>query len=233
MSALLSNIYLTDFDKQIYDKGQNEGFVYRRYCDDLLIICKPSQVNDLKNYLMDLINREYKLTIQDKKTDVIDFKRSPNGKIRSYRRAYDSVSGTFTPLKNDDSNFKNLQYLGFEFNGQNIYIRPGSLSRYFRKMKARVVKSVSMAYSKNSKSDTIFKQQIYSRYSHLGKRNFLSYAYNASKKYYLNSDGERKEGMNSPSIKRQIAAHMRILKQEIEKTSEQRATQKKVEKIKK
>ena len=63
---------------------------------------------------------------------------------------------TFNPLPNDDKNYKNLQYLGFEFNGKNIYVRPGSLSRYFRKMKARIVKSVSMAYSENSKSDTIF-----------------------------------------------------------------------------
>ena len=88
-----------------------------------------------------------------------------------------------------------------------------------------------MAYSTNSKSDTIFQQQIYSRYSHLGKRNFLSHATNASKKYYVNSQKERKEGMDSPSIKRQIAAHMRILKQEIEKTNEQRSEQKKTNKI--
>lgn len=226
MSALLSNVYLAEFDREIFEKGQNEGFVYRRYCDDLLVICKPDQVNQLKDYLMNLIKREYKLTIQNRKTEVVDFKPSPSGQIRSYKREFIEATETFESLQNDDSNFKNLQYLGFEFNGKNIYIRPGSLSRFFRKMKSRIVKSVSMAYSKNSKSDTIFKQQIFSRYSHLGKRNFLSYANNASKKYYTNSAGDRKEGMDSPSIKRQIAAHMRILKQEIEKTSEQRAEQK-------
>lgn len=233
MSALLSNIYLAEFDREIFEKGLNEGFVYRRYCDDLLIICKSEQVNQLKDYLMDLINREYKLTIQNRKTEVVDFKPSPSGQMRSYKREFVEATHTFDPLPNNDSNFKNLQYLGFEFNGKSIYIRPGSLSRYFRKMKARIVKSVSMAYSENSKSDTIFKKQIFSRYSHLGKRNFLSYANNASKKYYNNSAGERKEGMDSQSIKRQIAAHMRILKQEIEKTSEQRAEQKIVSNVKK
>ena len=232
MSALLSNIYLADFDKEVFEKGQKEGFVYRRYCDDLLVICKPEKVNDLKKYLMDLINRAYRLTIQDKKTDVIDFKPSINGQIRSYRREYDVASEAFNPLPNDDKYFKNLQYLGFEFNGKNIYIRPGSLSRYFRKLKARIVKSVSMAYSKNSKSDTIFKNQIYSRYSHLGKRNFLTYAKNASKEFYKNAKGDIKEGMNSPSIRRQISAHMSILKREIEKTSHQRAIQKGLSKVK-
>lgn len=231
MSALLSNIYLAAFDREIFEKGLREGFVYRRYCDDLLIICKPAQVNELKDYLMNLINLEYKLTIQNRKTEVVDFKPSPGGQMRSYKREFVEATQTFDPLPNNNSNFKNLQYLRFEFNGKSIYIRPGSLSRYFRKMKARIVKSVSMAYSENSKSNTLFKQQIFSRYSHLGKRNFLSYANNASKKYYTNSEGERKEGMNSPSIKRQIAAHMRILKQEIEKTSEQRAKQKGAHKI--
>ena len=62
-------------------------------------------------------------------------------------------------MPNDNKNFKNLQYLGFEFNGQSIYVRPGSLSRYFRKMKARIVKTVSMAYSTNSKSDKINKNK--------------------------------------------------------------------------
>ena len=181
---------------------------------------------------MRAIDTDYKLTIQDKKTEVIDFKLSPKGVVRSYRREYNKETKAFDPLPNDDRNFKNLQYLGFEFNGQNIYIRPGSLSRYFRKMKARVVKAVMMAYSKNSGSDTIFKQQIYSRYTHIGKRNFLSYAKNASKKYYVNSRGERKEGMDSPSITRQLAAHMRILQQEIQKTSAQRAEQKGFKRVK-
>lgn len=233
MSALLSNIYLAEFDQAVFEKGQKEGFVYRRYCDDLLVICRPNQVNFLKDYLIDLINREYRLTIQDKKTEVIDFKLTPNGQMRSYKREFDDYTKTFLSLRNDDKNFKSLQYLGFEYNGKNIYLRPGSLSRYFRKMKARIAKSVSIAYSKNSKSNVIFKQQIFSRYSHLGKTNFLSYANKASKDYYKNSAGEQKEGMGSPSIRRQIAAHMRILNQEIEKASSQRAEHKNVKILKK
>ena len=219
MSALLSNIYLLDFDRKVFEKGQREGFIYRRYCDDILILCSPDQVNILKDYIISLIKNDHKLTIQNEKTDVIDFKPYGNGKFRSYKRNFNDELKAFEPLPNEDCNFKNLH-------GQNIYIRPGSLSRYFRKMKAKIFKTVSMAYSPNSKSDKIFKQQLYSRYSHFGRRNFLTYAKNASKKYYKNSKGVRKEGMDSPSIKRQIAAHMRILQQEIKKTSSQRAARK-------
>src|SRR5690606_19240307 len=113
-------------------------------------------------------------------------------------------------VENEQKFYKNLQYLGFEFNGIATYIRPGSLSRYFRKLRGRITKTVMMARGKNSKSAKIFKAQLYHRYTHLAKKNFLSYAYKASKKYYKNSKGETKEGLNSQHIRRQIAAHFDI-----------------------
>jgi RNA-directed DNA polymerase len=123
---------------------------------------------------------------------------------------------------NNPKFYKNLQYLGFEFNGQNIFIRQASLSRYFRKMKARVRRSIIMWKSKRRKSPELFMQQILHRYTHLGKRNFLTYAYNSSKKYYVNSLGKRREGMDSPAIRRQIARHFEILENEITKRSKKK-----------
>lgn len=35
LSALLSNIYLVDYDEVMMEKAKSEGFVYRRYCDDI------------------------------------------------------------------------------------------------------------------------------------------------------------------------------------------------------
>jgi len=224
MSALLSNIYLIDFDEYLYQLGQKMGFIYRRYCDDILIICNGNDTNRIKNLVVNEINSRYKLIIQDKKTEIVDFKDDQKGRLRAFKRIYNPETKTFNSTDNLEHNYKNLQYLGFEFNGQSIYVRPASLSRYFRKMKARIVKTVMMAYSDNSKSSVINKQQIYHRYSHLGKRNFIQYSLNASKKYYSNSDGVLKEGMNSKSIKRQISAHFAIILREIQKTSEQRAS---------
>ncbi|MCB8964209.1 MAG: hypothetical protein H6536_04120 [Bacteroidales bacterium] len=225
MSALLSNIYLIDFDKYLKELGLKIGFLYRRYCDDLIVVCPTDKVNEIKDIIIKEILNKYNLIIQDKKTEIIDFKPNEKGIIRGFKRKFDKETNLYNTLENKEINYKNLQYLGFEFNGQKTYIRPGSLSRYFRKMKGRIVKSVMMAYSKNSKSSVINKQQIYHRYSHLGKRNFLQYAYNASKKYYKNSEGKIREGLDSSSIKRQISAHFSIIEQEIRKTSEQRAGQ--------
>lgn len=232
LSALLSNIYLIDFDDYMCKLGKQEGFVYRRYCDDIMIICPSEKANRIMQALTHELTDKYKLTIQTKKTEVIVFALNEKGLIRSYKREFDTNSQAFISPSISPNNYGNLQYLGFEFNGQNIYIRPGSLSRYFRKMKGRIVKTVIMAYSKHSKSNVISKQQIYHRYSHLGRRNFLSYAYNASKSYYTNSKREVKEGLDSPSIRRQLAAHFRIINQEIAKTSSQRAKQFGIKKVK-
>lgn len=221
MSAVLSNIYLIEFDQLIYELSQKYDFTYRRYCDDLLIICDEKDSEKLNNLLLVEI-RKYDLKIQDRKTEIVKFMLTSKGKIRSFNLKKIKADGAIISEVNEKKYYKNLQYLGFEFNGQKIYIRPSSVSRYFRKMKGRIVKTISMSYSKKSKVDKILKKQLYRRYSHLGERNFLTYALNASKEFYKNKKGEIKEGMNSKSIRKQVSKHTQILKYELQKTNSQR-----------
>lgn len=221
MSAVLSNIYLIDFDNWLNEQSIKLDFAYRRYCDDIIIICNTSDASDINKKLVEEIEK-YKVTIQSKKTELIEFKANSKGVVRAFNRSKIIKNNVTINSQNEQQYYKNLQYLGFEFNGQNIYIRPGSLSRYFRKMKGRIIKSIMMSYSDKSKKDKILKKQIFERYSHLGKRNFLSYAINSSKEYYTNSKGVKKEGMNSLSIKRQLTSHFSILEQCIDDKSFQR-----------
>ena len=103
---------------------------------------------------------------------------------------------------------KSFQYLGFEFDGKRVYIRSSSLSRYYRKMKKRVRRvAYQTKYSKINRSK-IYKKKIYEDYSHLGKRNFLTYTYRAAKI------------MNQQSIKRQVRKHWKILHEELEVKAE-------------
>ncbi|MDP2692437.1 MAG: reverse transcriptase domain-containing protein [bacterium] len=231
MSALLSNIYLIDFDALLYKLSKDIDFRYFRYCDDLLIICDIDNAKDINEKVLNEI-KKYSLVIQNKKTEYVQFKLNSKGKIRGFNQKKIDADGICTNVNNENKYYKNLQYLGFEFNGENIYIRPGSLSRYFRKMKGRIVKSIMMSYSNKGKSDKIFKKQLYDRYSHIGKRNFLSYARNAANKTYTNSKGDAYQGMDSKSIKRQLSAHFGIIKKEVIKTSTQRFSQE-VDKTKK
>ena len=223
LSALLSNIYLIDFDKEIYDKSIKEGFIYRRYCDDLLLICDTDKSNDLKDFVIKKICADYFLTIQPAKVETIDFHENSKGIIRAFKRSRNKLNKSVkTNALNEKAFYKCLQYLGFEYNGENIYIRSSSLSRYFVKMRARIVKTVSMAYGASTKSNKIFLQQLFNRYSHFGERNFITYAYKASLKKYENSNGETKEGMDSISIRKQVSRHFIILKNNLLKKNEQR-----------
>lgn len=90
-----------------------------------------------------------------------------------------------------------------------------------------------MAYGKKSKREKISKKQLYFKYSHFGKRNFITYAQNAAKKEYTNSEGLVRPGLDSQSIKKQLSSHFAILENELRKTSHEFATSKntKVKKI--
>lgn len=231
ISALLSNIYLMNFDNDIYNKSMDEGFTYRRYCDDLLIVCKSNHVNELNKYLINKIKQECKLVIQPEKTDVVDFKQYKSGH-RSVERKL--VGDLYMEQDVNTDHFKPVQYLGFTYDGKDIKIRPKSIAKYFTKMRQRINKTVNMAYSSNSKGSYILKKQLYKRYTHFGKRNFITYALKAASKTYksgVKDDQRNMEGFNSKAIKKQVANHMKILKKELENMSEKRAKIKKKEKI--
>jgi hypothetical protein len=223
ISALLSNIYLIDFDFMMTEKARNEGFLYRRYCDDILLICDSDKAKELQQFTIVRIMKDYFLTIQDKKVELTEFKRNSEGKIRGFKLKKMQKDGlAVVDSSNEKKYYGELQYLGFEFNGQRTIVRSSSLSRYFRKMTARIIKTVSMAYSGKVESGKIWKEQLFHRYTHLGKRNFLTYVYNSSKKEYRNSKDELKEGMNDGAIKRQVRRHFDILMKKLETKNIQR-----------
>jgi len=217
MSSVLSNIYLIDFDQWLTKTSEWMGFRYFRYCDDLLIICQSKDASYLLEKVIEEIKEMYHLEIQKKKSEIIEFRKNSRGQVRGF-----NVQGARARISNklqEQKRYKNLQYLGFEFNGQNIYIRPSSLSRYFRKAKGRILKTMMMAYGKHAKSEKIYKKKIFDLYSHFGNRNFITYASNASKATYRNSSGVVRNGLNSPSIRRQLAGHAGFLRREMNKVS--------------
>ncbi|PWV44454.1 reverse transcriptase/maturase family protein [Chitinophaga sp. S165] len=230
ISALLSNIFLIDFDADLKQKSISEGFVYRRYCDDILLICETEKAHNLMNFVIKKISEEYFLTIQPAKVDLIDFRKNSQGKIRGFMRPRKIIkkfgeknketikeSPAQTTSLNEMRFYKPLQYLGFEYNGKDILIRSSSLSRYYWKLNYRLQRTVIMSYGPKSDGSQIYLNQIYERYTHLGKRNFLSYAYNAAKDFYQNATDKQMEGMDSPAIKRQLRNHWRIMQSELKR----------------
>lgn len=192
ISPLLANIYLMDFDKEVLDLLNDTSF-YRRYSDDILIICPMNDYQKIEEGLYKLI-QDYDLVIQKSKTQTSFFK---NAKLLEKQ--------------------KPVSYLGFQFDGNKKLIKSSTLSKFYRKLKVNVgfrAGRALVARKKNEKGcsydATLHRRKLYERFSFLGsskstfkKRNIFSYANFAS------------EIMGSPDIKNQLSRAWKILHEEI------------------
>ncbi|MGB5989289.1 MAG: antiviral reverse transcriptase Drt2 [Marinifilaceae bacterium] len=179
LSACLSNIYMLEFDVLINKIVSDVGGLYRRYCDDIIIVVDSENGDKIKKQVQDKI-RLFHLEINNSKTEVTKFIFDKVGELRGY---------------DNNHKYRNLQYLGFEFNGQNTYIRSSSMSRYNRRMSAMIRKNLKAAYGSKSIGNKVFKKKLYERYSDVGKRNFITYAERASE--YMQSSTIKKQCRNS------------------------------------
>lgn len=176
MSAVCSNVHLIDFDKEISEwcKQKSANAMYRRYCDDLIVIIplesqSAAEFATIRNELFGIIDK-YKsdgLDVQPEKTEI----RLWNGD--------NILDEQLQPSK--------LDYLGFVTDGQMIQLREKSLFNYYTRAyrKAKTVKRIEYATERPGP-----KRSLYDLYTHLGfeykkRGNFVTYAYKAHKKMNL------------------------------------------------
>ncbi|MQW91987.1 hypothetical protein GFH30_01130 [Acinetobacter wanghuae] len=185
LSAFLSNIYMMKFDEKLKKEADKFDAKYYRYCDDILIICDRANQYQLLRYSQTQITK-MKLTIQDKKTKIAEFK---NG-IR---------------VSKDE-----LQYLGFTYDGIKILLRDTGLAKYsykankaIRMTNKRILKINLSRINRGLAPLIPHKKYIYRRFSFIGQRNYISYALRAAKI------------MNEPAIKKQIQPHWLNLKRKL------------------
>ena len=192
MSAVLSNIYMTEFDIAVAQRVHAVGGLYRRYCDDMLCVVPPDQEEAIEAFVKAEVAR-VKLDIQTDKTK---------------RHHFRFDAGALTA---DEP----LQYLGFLFDGQRTLLRTASVARYYRKMRA----AVSLAVQTKRKHDKLRtkhgegtqplkRRKLNIRYSYLGRHNFISYAIRAAKK------------MKEPAIRKQVKRHWKNLNAAVKKAQE-------------
>lgn len=188
ISAVLSNIYMLDFDVRVTEKIRKLGGHYFRYCDDMLFITPPEHQNRILSFAENEI-KKIKLNINPKKTEIRNFSN------------------------NQCTQGGHLQYLGFIFDGKRILLRSASLSRYSYKMRRGVALAGKSRDKANKRRDSLkqkhrdlYSRKLYERYSHLGSRNFITYALRASKK------------LNSPDIRKQIKPLWGRLDRQMKKT---------------
>ncbi len=166
ISATLANIYMLDFDELIHSEISKIGGIYRRYSDDMVVVCSIAYKSQVIQLFEDKI-KDIKLEIHGDKTQVFHFSYC-SGKVICKQE----FNSRITP----NSINRNFEYLGFSFDGEYVRLKTSSLGNYYRKMKKGVQRSGF--YSSKINNDTrgeIFRKRLYKRYSYIGAKRCIKY----------------------------------------------------------
>lgn len=166
LSAVLSNVYMIDFDQAMISEVKKSQGLYFRYCDDLLIVLPFDKTNDSQvwkkaNELQKLLFCNQYAQINEDKTEVLRFdRRSEKVEVSRFERE----TGHF-------QTGGQLDYLGFVYDGERRYLRRRSISKYYRRMYSKV---------KNVHGNNSY-ENIYGTYSNLswkikGRPSYIDYA---------------------------------------------------------
>lgn len=221
VSAVLSNMYMMKFDLTLTKilSSISKKVIYKRYSDDIIIIGDTYNIRAIEKEVKSLISG-LKLDIQDKKTEIIHFKKTKLG---------------FT-CNNSWKNHNYLQYLWFIFDWERVLLRNSTISRYNQKLISSIYSSFSKVIKSNIgyikkwelnkvkkiKKHLIFKK-IYKYYSHLtssiptkwnktkwSNKNFITYAQNCE--FIMGESNTLKS-----KIKNQVKNHETFIKNNIDR----------------
>jgi hypothetical protein len=225
ISALIANIYMLAFDEAIINElTKKHNVFYRRYSDDIVVLCKENQIKFVEDFIVDEVAK-IDLEISKEKTEKTLFKLN-NNRLESFK------------IKEDGSlqdNFP-LNYLGFEFYGYQTLIKSKNLANFYREMKQTVKrkhKRVEYIKEKYLEDEApLFKRKLYRLYSFKGvksrklpaKRTDFINGKAVTKKYdrkfrgnYLRYAYRASDDLNAPEIKRQLRNHWKILQKTMQK----------------
>lgn len=228
ISALLANLYLLDFDKTIVKKLiEKENCFYRRYSDDIIIICKPEQVEFVNELVIQEMKKQ-EVIISEEKTEVYKFQFKNDNISILKKRGIEW-----------DENIP-LSYLGFEFYGNKTLIKTANLSKFYRRMIYAVKNKSKIALKiaeKNDEKPRLFKRHLFRIYRNVNldnystKKSFLRFNKLDTGAFKLISEKriEKPSGnyfsyakraseiLNEPSILNQIRNEKKIFNQALDK----------------
>ena len=159
ISAVLSNIYMIKFDKDIKRYVTSKGGIYMRYSDDFIIVLpyeRDAEIADFTSYIFSYVeSMKGLIDLQKEKTSCYTYK--------------DEVI-----YEGDQPS--SINYLGFLFDGKNIRIRPRAITKYYYRMR-RKANTIGRSNWTSSKGRRISAKELYSIYSRNDeKQTFIHYA---------------------------------------------------------
>lgn len=162
ISCVLSNIYMMEFDRSILSKVNEIGGLYRRYSDDIIIVCDPEKLDEIRDFVISEITN-VNLVIEKTKTEVRFFSKEKDTLL-----CFDE---TKKPSK--------LQYLGVNYDGSNFTLRHKGYASFERRMTKAVTSATKRAH-KHKRG--VSKKMIYERFTPFGDMNYITYVKMASEK---------------------------------------------------
>ncbi len=164
MSAVLANIYMLDFDEALYEYTKAYDGFYQRYSDDLIIVCPRDKETETIKFLRAEIAHptKCKLVIHPEKTQVYRYHRQGNGLEGGIAEGTDGYS------KNNQ-----LEYLGFEYTGSQVYVKTQGISKYYRSMIRSIKRGKYYASKAHHREKGLFKNRLIKRFTFLGGKRRL------------------------------------------------------------
>lgn len=157
MSAIAANVAMFRFDSALAAEATRVGGTYRRYSDDILLVCPPAVADALLDFLRDALVRHCDgLTLNDSKTSRVEF---PGGRL--------------------PANVRHMQYLGFLFNGERAVLRASTISRFYGRMRRAVaaaqheLASDKFQGSPKGGRPILQRRKLIHSFSHLGRDSLL------------------------------------------------------------
>jgi len=182
ISATFSNIFMIDFDEAVHAYVSGYNGAYRRYSDDIVVICRPSAQRRVMRFIVrELAKLGGKLDISEEKTEISRFERSTVG------------------VRCDSP----ITYLGFTYDGDCVTLRGRTLSRYYRRMTYAARRAGTTARREGAAK--VFMRKLYRDFSHLGRSNFYSYAKRASE--ILDDDAPKRQLRRHAAVLRRKTAN--------------------------
>lgn len=155
LCALLSNVYMLEFDRRLAAEIETLGGFYRRYCDDILIALPTRHGTSfpLDAFLQQAL-AEQRLPLNEKKTTCHQVVLDKPG----------AVPRIVPPVT----------YLGLTYDGERVMLRGATLARFHRRMQGAVSGARRRASTSEGKRQ-FPRAQLRKRFTHIGRRNFFSY----------------------------------------------------------
>lgn len=178
ISSTLSNFNLINYDIELNNYITSKNGLYRRYCDDLIVVIPVIYEEELLNKFRFLNAGTPGLEVNADKMQTFYYR---NHKIYH------------------NNEYANIKYLGFELDGSGIKIKERTITCFYLKA-YRLIKGINKISERHKRN--AYRKQFYKTFTHLGKKkvkknrgNFLTYVDKCS------------QILSEPDIKKQVSRH--------------------------